>query len=128
MMRTILGRPDGASAARAAVTAAMEVSTAIAVRMRDGIIEVTSGGAGSLGCSVLQVIKIDGLAVPVDPGGNQAEAVEGGAAGLVALLQVEVRGVAIERDGDPAAAAGAGGVVVEGPGARLGVGVDVRGF
>ena len=59
-----------------------------------------------LAASVGQVVEVDRLAVPVDPGRDDPEAVEAGAGLPRALAQVEADGLPVQRQGDPAPAAG----------------------
>src|SRR5262249_21540659 len=72
-----------------------------------------------------QVVEVEGLAVAVDPGRDDAEAVESGAARLEALSQVEGDRTAVQCEDNPTPATGAGGVISQRPVVGGAVGVDV---
>lgn len=64
---------------------------------------------------VLQIIKKDGDAVAVDPGGANAEAIVGIAGGPIGWIEIQGTGLAIETDGNSAVAPGSLRVVNERP-------------
>src|SRR5581483_6227324 len=72
----------------------------------------------SLPAGVGQVVQVDGLAVAVDVGGDQSEAVEARADAAVLRRQVQLRPRAVEGKGEPPAARGR---VFETPVVRLAI-------
>ena len=87
------------------------------------------GAPGRLGDDesdgVREVVEVDGLPVAVDVRRDDSEAVEVGAAFLVAGPEEHRPGLAVEHDEDGAQAAVGGRVVSQGPVVRGAVGVDV---
>src|SRR5262245_23657580 len=64
---------------------------------------------------VRQVVEVNLLPVAVDPGRDEAEAVEARPGGFVARLQIECDGRVVELDDDPSAAVRAGRVIRKAP-------------
>jgi hypothetical protein len=72
---------------------------------------------------IRQIVEIHPLAVAVDPGSDQAEAIEAGAGFAMAVAEVERNGLAVEFDSESPAVIG---IVNERPVVRFAVGQDVR--
>src|SRR5205085_216679 len=73
-----------------------------------------------------QIIEVNGLAVAIDPGRDQAEAVEMGTCRLMAFGQVQTRGLFVEGNGDLPLAAGPGGRILQRPVMGRAVRIDMR--
>src|SRR5262245_43150109 len=75
---------------------------------------------------VCEVVEVHALSVPVDPGRDQAEAVEASSNLAVAVAEFECRRLAVHLHRDSPATIGCGGVVLERPFVRFAVWHDPR--
>src|SRR3954453_12532557 len=73
-----------------------------------------------------EIVEVNLLAVPVDPGRDEAKAVEPGSFGPVALLEIHAEAMAVKAHRDLSAATRGGWRVLQRPGVRFPIRVDVR--